>query len=54
MAAFAGVMPYLVTPLTEAGHVKSDVLGRLCSDLTAKGVHGVTPLGSTGEFAYLN
>ncbi len=54
MAAFAGVMHYLVTPLTEDGHVKSDVLVRLCSDLIAKGVHGLTPLGSTGEFAYLN
>jgi 4-hydroxy-tetrahydrodipicolinate synthase len=29
------------------------VLGRLCSDLIASGVYGLT-LGSTGEFAYLN
>jgi 4-hydroxy-tetrahydrodipicolinate synthase len=29
------------------------VLGRLCDDLIAAGVHGLTPLGSTGEFAYL-
>jgi 4-hydroxy-tetrahydrodipicolinate synthase len=29
-------------------------LGRLCEDLIASGVHGLTPLGSTGEFAYLN
>lgn len=27
---------------------------RLCEDLVAAGVHGLTPLGSTGEFAYLN
>jgi 4-hydroxy-tetrahydrodipicolinate synthase len=30
-----------------------DVLSRLCDDLIAAGVHGLTPLGSTGEFAYL-
>jgi 4-hydroxy-tetrahydrodipicolinate synthase len=32
----------------------TDVLGRLASDLIESGVHGLTPLGSTGEFAYLN
>jgi len=30
------------------------VLGRLASDLIGAGVHGLTPLGSTGEFAYLD
>jgi 4-hydroxy-tetrahydrodipicolinate synthase len=30
------------------------VLGRLCDDLITAGVHGLTPLGSTGEFAYLD
>jgi 4-hydroxy-tetrahydrodipicolinate synthase len=54
MADFQGVFPYLVSPLDAAGHVKSDVLGRLANDLIATGVHGLTPLGSTGEFAYLN
>jgi 4-hydroxy-tetrahydrodipicolinate synthase len=54
MADFHGVFPYLVSPLDAAGHVKSDVLGRLANDLIATGVHGLTPLGSTGEFAYLN
>jgi 4-hydroxy-tetrahydrodipicolinate synthase len=29
-------------------------LARLCADLIAAGVHGLTPLGSTGEFAYLS
>jgi 4-hydroxy-tetrahydrodipicolinate synthase len=29
-------------------------LGKLCDDLIKSGVHGLTPLGSTGEFAYLN
>ena len=31
----------------------TDVLAQLCEDLIEAGVHGLTPLGSTGEFAYL-
>jgi 4-hydroxy-tetrahydrodipicolinate synthase len=50
---FHGVFPYLVSPLDLAGNVRADVLGRLCDDLITSGVHGLTPLGSTGEFAYL-
>ena len=53
-AQFHGVFPYLVSPLDDAGGVKADVLARLCDDLIQAGVHGLTPLGSTGEFAYLN
>lgn len=53
-ANFHGVFPYLVSPIDDAGEVKADVLARLCDDLIAAGVHGLTPLGSTGEFAYLN
>ncbi|HEY5896623.1 MAG TPA: dihydrodipicolinate synthase family protein [Burkholderiales bacterium] len=51
---FRGVFPYLVSPLDERGRVKETVLERLVDDLVAAGVHGLTPLGSTGEFAYLN
>ncbi|MDR3486495.1 MAG: dihydrodipicolinate synthase family protein [Bradyrhizobium sp.] len=54
MTDFHGVFPYLVSPLDASGRVRSDVLGRLCDDLIKCGVHGLTPLGSTGEFAYLN
>src|SRR5436305_8101172 len=54
MADFHGVFPYLVSPIDPAGHVRTEVLGRLCDDLIKAGVHGLTPLGSTGEFAYLN
>ncbi len=50
---FQGVFPYLVSPVDDDGAVKCDVLARLCDDLIAAGVHGLTPLGSTGEFAYL-
>jgi 4-hydroxy-tetrahydrodipicolinate synthase len=53
MADFHGVFPYLVSPLDTDGRVRGDVLGRLCDDLIQAGVHGLTPLGSTGEFAYL-
>jgi 4-hydroxy-tetrahydrodipicolinate synthase len=54
MADFHGVFPYLVSPVETDGRIRTDVLGRLCDDLIASGVHGLTPLGSTGEFAYLN
>src|ERR1700736_4405445 len=54
MADFHGVFPYLVSPTDVDGKIRSAVLGRLCEDLIASGVHGLTPLGSTGEFAYLN
>jgi 4-hydroxy-tetrahydrodipicolinate synthase len=49
-----GVFPYLVSPIDPSGRIKTDVLGKLCDDLIKAGVHGLTPLGSTGEFAYLN
>ena len=51
---FAGVMPYLVSPVRADGSIDTPVLARLCDDLIAAGVHGLSPLGSTGEFAYLN
>src|SRR5215472_16184417 len=51
---FHGVFPYLVSPIDERGKILTDVLGKLASDLIKAGVHGLTPLGSTGEFAYLD
>lgn len=54
MSDLHGVFPYLVSPVTAEGRIKTDVLGKLCDDLIKAGVHGLTPLGSTGEFAYLN
>jgi len=54
MPDFHGVFPYLVSPIDAAGRIREDVLARLCDDLIASGVHGLTPLGSTGEFAYLD
>jgi 4-hydroxy-tetrahydrodipicolinate synthase len=54
MTDFHGVFPYLVSPIDARGRILTDVLGRLASDLIDSGVHGLTPLGSTGEFAYLD
>ncbi len=51
---FKGVFPYLVSPLDDTGRVNKTVLTRLCDDLINSGVHGLTALGSTGEFAYLS
>ena len=53
ISEFHGVFPYLVSPIGPSGEVSADVLTRLCDDLIEAGVHGLTPLGSTGEFAYL-
>jgi 4-hydroxy-tetrahydrodipicolinate synthase len=54
MTDFHGVFPYLVSPIDASGQVRTEVLSRLCDDLIGSGVHGLTPLGSTGEFAYLS
>ena len=54
MRDFHGVFPYLVSPIDTSGRILTDVLGTLCNDLIKAGVHGLTPLGSTGEFAYLS
>ena len=51
---FHGVFPYLVSPIDAQGRIKTDVLGKLADDLVKAGIHGLTPLGSTGEFAYLS
>jgi 4-hydroxy-tetrahydrodipicolinate synthase len=53
MTEFHGVIPYLPTPLLPDGQVDRAALARLCDHLIAEGVHGLCPLGSTGEFAYL-
>ncbi|SEC05622.1 4-hydroxy-tetrahydrodipicolinate synthase [Rhizobiales bacterium GAS188] len=52
--ALKGVFPYLVSPVDADGRVKREVLTALVEHLIAAGVHGLTPLGSTGEFAYLD
>ena len=54
MGDFHGVFPYLVSPVDATGAIDAPVLARLCDDLIDAGVHGLTALGSTGEFAYLD
>ncbi len=53
MTNLKGVFPYLISPVNGDGSVKKDVLTNLVQYLIDAGVHGLTPLGSTGEFAYL-
>ncbi|CUX44201.1 putative dihydrodipicolinate synthase [Agrobacterium deltaense Zutra 3/1] len=52
--SFSGVFPYLVSPVDSRGEVMQGVLTDLVDHLVDAGVHGLTPLGSTGEFAYLS
>src|SRR5438445_1449229 len=54
MTDLHGVFPYLVSPVDSDGRIRDRVLQKLCDDLIKSGVHGLTPLGSTGEFAYLD
>lgn len=51
---FHGVFPYLVSPVAADGTVNETTLRRLVRHLMEQGVHGLTPLGSTGEVAYLS
>ena len=54
MTDFHGIFPYLVSPIDGAtGRVRERVLRELVEHLIRCGVHGLSPLGSTGEFAYL-
>ena len=50
---FAGIFPYLVSPVDPDGSIREKPLRELVSSLIDAGVHGLTPLGSTGEFFYL-
>jgi len=52
--SFRGVFPYLVSPVSSSGEIMEGVLAELVEHLIGAGVHGLTPLGSTGEFAYLS
>lgn len=51
---FHGIFPYLVSPIDEAtGRPREGVLRELVENLIGQGVHGLSPLGSTGEIVYL-
>ena len=50
-----GIYPYLVSPVDSTdGRVLERPLRALVGHLIEQGVHGLSPLGSTGEFAYLD
>jgi len=53
-AVFRGVFPYLVTPLDTHENINHPCIQQLCTHLLDAGVHGLTPLGSTGENSYLS
>jgi 4-hydroxy-tetrahydrodipicolinate synthase len=53
MESLRGVFVVTVTPLTEDGEVDLPGLRRNAEWLIGQGVHGLVPLGSTGEFASL-
>ena len=49
-----GVLPALISPLTREGAVDEAGTRRLVEHVLAAGVHGLLPLGSTGETASLD
>ena len=49
-----GIFPYIVSPVDPDGTIREKVLRDLVNYLLNAGVHGITPLGSTGEFYYLS
>ncbi|MCV7286831.1 dihydrodipicolinate synthase family protein [Mycolicibacterium wolinskyi] len=48
-----GILAYPVTPFTADNDVDTGKLAALVERLVADGAHGIVPLGSTGESAYL-
>jgi 4-hydroxy-tetrahydrodipicolinate synthase len=49
----SGCYAYLVSPVEADGRVRREVLTRLVDHVIERGVEGLSPLGSTGEIAYL-
>ena len=49
-----GVYTALVTPFTKSNEVNEKVLRELINFLIEKGVSGLVPVGTTGEFVYLS
>ena len=45
-----GIIPPIITPLTDEGEVNYPVLRQMVNHLIDNGVHGLFPLGTTGEF----
>jgi 4-hydroxy-tetrahydrodipicolinate synthase len=49
-----GIIPPLITPLTDTGNLDLPALARLIDRVIAAGAHGLFLLGSTGEFCSLS
>lgn len=47
---FKGIYPAIVTPMTADGAVDTEKLAEFIEFLIGQGVHGIIPLGSTGEY----
>jgi 4-hydroxy-tetrahydrodipicolinate synthase len=45
-----GIIPPIITPMDENGHFNEPVFRRMIRRLIDEGVHGIFPLGTTGEF----
>lgn len=45
-----GIIPPVITPFTEDGKFNEKAYRKMISHLVEQGVHGVFPLGTTGEF----
>ncbi|MEJ1157287.1 4-hydroxy-tetrahydrodipicolinate synthase [Prosthecomicrobium sp. N25] len=54
MKPFRGTYTVMVTPFDAAGAVDIDALRRFVDWQIAEGIHGLIPLGSTGEFLSLS
>ncbi|MEG2680049.1 MAG: dihydrodipicolinate synthase family protein, partial [Oscillospiraceae bacterium] len=50
MFAPRGIVPPIVTPFKADGTIDYDVYRQMVEHLIAEGVHGVFPMGTTGEF----
>lgn len=50
MSSMRGVIAAMVTPMTADEEIDLDKLGEIADWLIAEGVHGLAPLGSTGEY----
>ena len=51
---FEGIFPALVTPMTDGQEVDYATLRSFVNHMIDSGVHGIAPLGSTGEYYALN
>lgn len=49
-----GVTPPIITPFNEDGSVNYETLAMMSRHLVSHGVHGLFPLGTTGEFYAIN